>query len=112
MLLPRASQSYTNPSGNTGKPANTNTEESSQPTDSGAPTADTSGFSTVVKNDNASIKGGILNYGLVSDSPFAGILNPVFYDSGLDADVIQFFYPTLFMVDSNFNIDDRGAANG
>ncbi|KEO79597.1 oligopeptide ABC transporter substrate-binding protein [Paenibacillus polymyxa] len=63
-----------------------------------------------IKNDKAPIKGGIINYALVSDTPFEGILNPVFYEGNPDFEVFQFFYPSMFSIDSNLNIDNKGAA--
>ncbi|MFD1884253.1 oligopeptide ABC transporter substrate-binding protein [Paenibacillus wenxiniae] len=73
-------------------------------------TKDTGKFPKAATNQNAAIQGGTMNYGLVSDTPFEGILNPVFYSGNPDADVMQFFYPSLFNADASFNIKDGGAA--
>lgn len=72
---------------------------------------ETGKFVSKVSNNEAAIKGGTLNYGLASDTPFEGILNPVFYEGSPDFSVIQFFYPSLFALDKNFDIIDGGAAN-
>ncbi|WP_322922925.1 oligopeptide ABC transporter substrate-binding protein [Paenibacillus campi] len=73
-------------------------------------TTDTGKFPKEATNTGTAIQGGTMNYGLVSDSPFEGILNPIFYQGSPDAEVLQFFYPSLFNMDDNFNIKDGGAA--
>ncbi|WP_322904345.1 oligopeptide ABC transporter substrate-binding protein [Paenibacillus campi] len=71
---------------------------------------DTGAFPKKVTNTSAAIQGGTMTYGLVSDTPFEGILNPIFYQGNPDYEVIQFFYSPLFNLDANFNIKDGGAA--
>ncbi len=73
-------------------------------------TKDTGKFPKAATNQNPAIQGGTITYGLVSDTPFEGILNPVFYSGNPDYEVIQFFYPSLFNTDASFNIKDGGAA--
>lgn len=68
-------------------------------------------FPKATTNTAAAIAGGTMNYGLISDTPFEGILNPVFYSGNPDFEVIQFFYPSLFATDENFDVKDGGAAN-
>ncbi|WP_046226568.1 oligopeptide ABC transporter substrate-binding protein [Paenibacillus dauci] len=72
---------------------------------------ETGKFASKTSNSAASIQGGILNYGLASDTPFEGILNPIFYEGQPDYSVLQFFYPSLFALDKNFDIIDGGGAN-
>lgn len=68
-------------------------------------------FPKATTNTAAAIAGGTMNYGLISDTPFEGILNPIFYSGNPDFEVIQFFYPSLFATDENFDVKDGGAAN-
>ncbi len=44
-----------------------------------------------VQNDGEIIEDGSLTYGLVSDSPFEGILNSAFLAAAPDGQVVQFF---------------------
>ncbi len=74
-------------------------------------TKDTGKFPKAATNSNPAIQGGTMTYGLVSDTPFEGILNPIFYSGNPDADVMQFFYPSLFNTDASFNIKDGGGAS-
>lgn len=71
---------------------------------------DTSKFQMAVKNEGKAIQGGILKYGLVSDTPFAGILNRAFYEGGPDAEVLGFFDEGLLSMDENYTYDQKGAA--
>ncbi len=86
------------------------TDTASNTTQTSESTKDTGKFPKALSNQGAAIQGGTLNYGLVSDTPFEGILNPVFYSGSPDAEVLQFFYPSLFNTDASFNINDGGAA--
>lgn len=71
---------------------------------------ETGKFPKAASNTAEAIKGGTITYGLVSDTPFEGILNPLFYSGNPDFNVIDIFYPSLFSTDENFNINDKGAA--
>lgn len=71
---------------------------------------ETSAFPVKVKNDKDSISGGILKYGLISDTPFEGILNTVFYEGQPDSEVLQFFDEPLLSTDENYIYDQDGAA--
>ncbi len=84
--------------------------ETSTTTQTNEATKDTGKFPKAATNQNPAIQGGTITYGLVSDTPFEGILNPVFYSGNPDYEVIQFFYPSLFNTDASFNIKDGGAA--
>ncbi len=44
-----------------------------------------------VKNDGKIIDGGVLKYGLVSDTPFEGTLSYAFYTGAPDAEILQVF---------------------
>ncbi len=61
-------------------------------------------------NDSEAIDGGTLNYGLVSDTVFEGILNRLFYDGNPDYEVMKFFDEGLLGIDNNFNYTQEGAA--
>jgi peptide/nickel transport system substrate-binding protein len=71
---------------------------------------DASKFPIVSKSDKKSIKGGILKYGLIADSPFEGKLSTVFYDGQPDFEVLQFFDESLLGADKNYVFDQSGAA--
>ncbi|GGJ28769.1 oligopeptide ABC transporter substrate-binding protein [Paenibacillus hunanensis] len=86
------------------------TDTSSTTPQTNEATKDTGKFPKAATNQNPAIQGGTMTYGLVSDTPFEGILNPVFYSGNPDFEVIQFFYPSLFNNDASFNIKDGGAA--
>jgi len=57
----------------------------------------------VDKRDEA-IEGGTLNFALVKDDPFQGILDYNFYEDSFDADILQFFAEPIFAFDSNYEI--------
>lgn len=61
-------------------------------------------------NEGEAIEGGNLNYGLVSDTVFEGILNRAFYEANPDYEVMKFFDEDLLAIDNNFNYTQEGAA--
>lgn len=67
-------------------------------------------FSPVKTDQGEPMDGGTLNFGLVSDTVFEGVLNPVFYEGNPDAEVMEFFVEGLFSFDENFNYTQDGAA--
>ncbi|WP_419883610.1 oligopeptide ABC transporter substrate-binding protein [Peribacillus sp. B-H-3] len=71
---------------------------------------DTSAFKTKSSNTKADVSEGIFNYGLVSDTPFEGILNRAFYEGQPDWEVLKFFDESLLGYDDNFIYDQSGAA--
>ncbi|OAT73215.1 oligopeptide ABC transporter substrate-binding protein [Parageobacillus thermoglucosidasius] len=70
---------------------------------------DISKFPMTVKNDGK-IVDGVLNYGLVSDTPFEGTLNYAFYEGDPDSEVLQFFDEPLFRFNEDYEITNDGAA--
>jgi len=54
--------------------------------------------------------GGTLNFGLVSDTPFSGILNFNFYTGAPDAEVIEWFDEPLLSIDEAYQYTQDGAA--
>ncbi len=56
------------------------------------------------------VKDGSLTYGLVSGTPFAGILNPVVYENATDWDIITLFDDSLLWTDKNYEITNNGPA--
>ncbi|MGG0285040.1 oligopeptide ABC transporter substrate-binding protein [Peribacillus butanolivorans] len=72
---------------------------------------DTSLFPTKTTNQGEPIEGGHLTYGLVSDTPFEGILNKVFYQGDPDNQVITFFDEDLLDTDENYVFTNDGAAS-
>ncbi len=71
---------------------------------------ETNKFSADVKNDGKEMKDGSLTYGLVSGTPFAGILNSVLYEDAPDSDIIALFDEGLLASDKNWEITNDGAA--
>ncbi|MBK5445638.1 MULTISPECIES: oligopeptide ABC transporter substrate-binding protein [unclassified Peribacillus] len=72
---------------------------------------DTSLFPTKTTNQGEPIEGGHLTYGLVSDTPFEGILNKVFYQGDPDNQVITFLDEDLLDTDENYVFTNDGAAS-
>ncbi|WP_409305146.1 oligopeptide ABC transporter substrate-binding protein [Peribacillus sp. SCS-155] len=70
---------------------------------------DTAAFPAKVSNDKADVDGS-LTYGLVSDTPFEGVLNLAFYAGQPDYEVLQFFEESLLSTDDNWVYDQDGAA--
>lgn len=71
---------------------------------------DISKFPMTVKNDGKIIDGGVLKYGLVSDTPFEGTLSYAFYTGAPDAEILQFFDESLFRTNGDYEITNDGAA--
>lgn len=65
----------------------------------------------MVEHEGEAIEGGVVRYALVSDTPFAGVLNNMLYTGNPDAVVIGFFNPGLYGYDENFAIDNSGFAD-
>lgn len=86
----------------------TDASEAETTTDAANSTA--SKFPIVVKNDNPSIEGGILKVALVTESAFAGVLNPVVYEDSYDNQIISWFTEPIISYDENFVADQEGAA--
>lgn len=62
-------------------------------------------------NADAVVADGELTYGMVSDTPFEGTLNKVFYSGAPDAEVMQFFEENLLATDGDYIITNDGAAD-
>lgn len=88
----------------------TESEEEEEESDSGDKIYSIEDFSTTKTDMDEPVDGGNLNFGLVSDTVFEGVLNPLFYESGPDEDVMQFFYESLLAIDDNYNYTNDGAA--
>lgn len=72
---------------------------------------DTSKFPTKTTNQGKAIEGGHLTYGLVSDTPFEGILNKMFQQSTYDHDITSFIDDEdLLDTDENYVYNNEGAA--
>ncbi|MFJ1104322.1 oligopeptide ABC transporter substrate-binding protein [Bacillus sp. RA(2023)] len=71
---------------------------------------DTNKFSASVKNDKKEIKDGSLTYGLVSNTPFEGLLNFAVYEGDPDNQVITIFDESLLSNDENWEYTNDGAA--
>ncbi|WAA11781.1 oligopeptide ABC transporter substrate-binding protein [Fervidibacillus halotolerans] len=64
-------------------------------------------FPKTVKNDDAEIEGGTLNYGLVSSSPFEGTLDWQFYQGAPDAEILSFFSEPIFGYDEYYRMSNE-----
>lgn len=88
-----------------------NSQSSGSKEDKAVKTEDlASKFPTTVKNNKKAIDGGVLNYGIVSDTPIEGTFNLAFYEGQPDFEVIKFFDDSLLKTDRNYEITNGGAA--
>ena len=67
-------------------------------------------FHMTVQNDAAPIKGGTLMYGIVSDSPLAGIFSNMFNEDAPTAEVGNFFWESLLDMNAERVYTNEGAA--
>lgn len=67
-------------------------------------------FPLDVSNTRTTIENGELTYAQVSDNPFEGTLNKVFYQGQPDAEIMQFFDENLLATDGDYIITNEGAA--
>lgn len=67
-------------------------------------------FSNIKTNEGEAIEGGTITYGLVSDTPFEGVLNYNFYSGNPDFRVLQWFDEALLTWDQNYVYTNDGAA--
>lgn len=67
-------------------------------------------FVLSVSNTGETLDDGELVYAQVSDSPFEGTLNKVFYKGQADAEIMQFFDESLLATDGDYLITNEGAA--
>ena len=65
-------------------------------------------FPTEVTNEGTVIKGGTINYALVSASPFKGLINPLLYVDSGDGTLVDFAFASLFEFDANQRIKKDG----
>jgi peptide/nickel transport system substrate-binding protein len=66
-------------------------------------------FKTTTSNNKKSVDG-VLNYGIVSDTPFEGTLSTAFYSGQPDYDIIKWFEEPLLGMNKNYEINNSGAA--
>ena len=71
---------------------------------------DATAFPRATTNDKEALEDGHVNYGLVSDTPFEGILNYSFYEGAPDEEVIRLFDEGLLSADEDYVYDQNGAA--
>ncbi|GAB3794541.1 oligopeptide ABC transporter substrate-binding protein [Virgibacillus kimchii] len=93
------------------------TEEATEEEDDGEDAGEDDGlysiedFDQIKNNEGEAIDGGTLNFGLVSDTPFEGTLNFVFYSGNPDAQILEWFNdPSLLTWDENYVYTNDGAA--
>ena len=65
-------------------------------------------FPTEVTNEGTVVKGGTINYAIVSDSPFKGLINPLLSVDASDGALEDFAYASLFEYDENQRIKKDG----
>lgn len=68
-------------------------------------------FPKLVEHEGEPIEGGTLRVAMVTDAPFAGVLNGMFAQGTYDLSIISYFNPGLYGYDENFTIDDSGFAD-
>ncbi|SDC28871.1 peptide/nickel transport system substrate-binding protein [Pelagirhabdus alkalitolerans] len=69
------------------------------------------GFNQAIISDEPALDGGEITFGIVSDSPFQGVLNYNFYVNNRDRDIIDWFDEPLLALDANDTYTQDGAAN-
>ncbi|WP_100010300.1 oligopeptide ABC transporter substrate-binding protein [Lentibacillus sediminis] len=67
-------------------------------------------FQPVTTDEGEAIDGGHLQFGLVSDTVFEGVLNWNFYEGDPDSQILEWFDEALLDVDENYNYTNDGAA--
>ena len=65
-------------------------------------------FASDVTNEGTVIKGGTINYAVVSASPFKGLINPLLYVDASDGSLVDFAFASLFEFDANQRIKKDG----
>ena len=65
-------------------------------------------FPTEVTNEGTVIKGGTINYAVVSASPFKGLINPLLYVDASDGSLVDLAFASLFEFDANQRIKKDG----
>lgn len=95
----------------TEKPAEKDGNQTEENTnDGGSTTAESPTLPSEVTNDGEAIEGGTLNFALVTDSPFQGVLSWELYEDGYDADILGFMTNEIFETDGDFLVTDEGIA--
>lgn len=67
-------------------------------------------FEQTASNTDEPLEDGHLNFGIVTNSPFAGVLNANFYSGAPDAEVINWFDEGMLGIDGDFLFDQTGIA--
>ncbi len=65
-------------------------------------------FASDVTNEGTAIKGGTVNYAIVSASPFKGLINPLLYVDSGDGTLVDLAFAQLFEFDANQRIKKDG----
>ena len=65
-------------------------------------------FASDVTNEGTVIKGGTINYAVVSASPFKGLINPLLYVDASDGSLVDLAFASLFEFDANQRIKKDG----
>ena len=65
-------------------------------------------FASDVTNEGTAIKGGTVNYAIVSASPFKGLINPLSYVDSGDGTLVDLAFAQLFEFDANQRIKKDG----
>ena len=68
-------------------------------------------FPTRIENEGTAIEGGILQVALQKSEPFQGIFSYALYEDGYDADLMEFANTSIFAVDGDFLLTDKGIAS-
>jgi peptide/nickel transport system substrate-binding protein len=68
-------------------------------------------FPVATKNDKATVDGGTLTVGMITDTPFKGIFNEELSEDANDSTIMQFADEPLFKTNNTYKIVDGGAAD-
>ena len=71
---------------------------------------DTSTLPFEVTNEGDAVQDGTLHVGLVTDSPFKGVFSWEYYSDVYDAEIMAYATNSLFVLDEDFLITDKGIA--
>lgn len=67
-------------------------------------------FPLKVENKDKGIKGGTLNVGLATDTPFQGVFSEALSEDAYDSDIAQFASSKIFETDGDYLVRDGGVA--
>ncbi|MFL2101105.1 oligopeptide ABC transporter substrate-binding protein [Desemzia sp. FAM 23991] len=88
----------------------TSQDASESTTETSANESAEAAFPLATTNEEEAIDGGVLNYALVTDTPFQGIMSPEFKANAYDAQLLSFNMEPMFSIDESFRLSNDGYA--